>query len=144
MAEIYNDLQIIHMGGETLETVARRRNDQQPIHFAIEDFNISFDGGESDDDEWIDEEEELIEQIPDRIQFERLRQKWGASRGFQSHKQNAGESQRKEVDNWNRLIAVVTGRAALQENFYGCDCQKNEIGLLALTLMSMRQFFLTD
>ena len=103
------------------------------------DDNSLYSETESEDDDW-DDEEELIEQIHSQRQREILIQKCLKLGESKSRKRAVGRRQKTETENWNKLVAVVTGRAALEENFYFCSCEKTELEIPALTLMGLPSF----
>ena len=102
--------------------------------------NSLYSESQSEDDDW-DDEEELIEQIHSQRQREILLQKCWELRESKTRKPVVGKRQKTELENWNKLVAVVTGRAALEGNFYFCSCEKTELEIPALTLMGLPSFF---
>ena len=142
-------------GVNIVDAVYRRRNkerrnaqmnqdmtdEDQGIPFVDFPDNSWYNESESEDDDDWDDEEELIEQIHSQRQREILLQKCRDLRESKTRKPVVGKRQKTELDNWNKLVAIVTGKAALEENFYFCSCEKTELEIPALTLMGSPSFF---
>jgi hypothetical protein len=150
--ELFTD--VFENGRNIHDAVSRRRQKERRIEQLNHDMtdkgvgipfvdfpdNPLYSESESEEDDW-DDEEELIGQIHSQRQCEILLQKCWELRESKTRKRMVGKRQKTELENWNKLVAVVTGRAALEENFYFCSCEKTELEIPALTLMGSPSFF---
>lgn len=103
---------------------------------------VELNSEESSEDE--DDEEMLLELIRDPLRQEKFKGEMKKLKRLKDLvKVTNKEAREREVDNWCKLIAIVTGEIALRKCSDLCCCEKSTITIPAITLTGLQIFFIS-